>query len=261
MRIVLVGAGNVASCMAGALKAAGHDIVCVFSRTEVHAKELADSLAAQYVTDIRRLPDADVFITMLRDDALSECAAAIVRTHPDALFLHTSGSVPMSVWREAGAVRYGVIYPLQTFSRGKRTDWQEVPLFIEAGCEEDEAVVRELALTLSPKVTVLDSTQRGKMHLAAVFACNFSNRMYAVCEALMNECGVPFDYMLPLISETAAKVSMMSPKAAQTGPAVRGDERVMAMHRELLDSHPEWRSIYEQISDDIKNAYIQPIQK
>lgn len=255
MRIVLVGAGNVAGCMAGALKEAGHELVCIYSRTGEHARALAESAGTQYVTDLSLLPDAEVFIVMLRDDALLQNASAIVSTHPDAVFLHTSGSVPLSVWQDAGARRYGVMYPLQTFSRGKRIDWSSVPLFIEADCAEDELVVRNLALTLSPVVTVLDSEHRCRMHLAAVFACNFSNRMYAICEALMKECDVPFEYMLPLITETAAKVAAMSPKDAQTGPAVRGDERVMAMHRDALDNSPVWREIYELVSDDIKNAY------
>lgn len=255
MKIVLVGAGNVASCMAEALKNAGHVIECIFSRTEEHARTLAETVGSRFVTDLKQLPEADAFIVMLRDDALLQNAADIVRPHPDSLFLHTSGSVPISLWRDAGARRYGVMYPLQTFSRGKHIDWSSVPLFVEADSADDETVVRNLALTLSPKVVALDSAQRCRMHLAAVFACNFSNRMYAICEALMKECNVPFEYMIPLISETASKAAMMSPKDAQTGPAVRGDERVMAMHREALENCPAWREIYKLVSEDIKNAY------
>lgn len=251
MRITLVGAGNVAVCMSPALKSAGHSIAGVYSRTEVGARTLADSLGTKAVTDLEELPEADVYLTMLRDDVLPSLAERIVRNRQNALFLHTSGSVPMSVWKDAGASHYGVLYPMQTFSRGKKIGWGSVPIFTEASGPSELETVNALAGSLSGQVRELDSEKRGRMHLAAVFACNFTNRMYAISEKLLEECGIPFDVMLPLINETAEKVSGMAPEKAQTGPAVRGDERVLELHRRLLDGHPEWLRLYELISKDI----------
>lgn len=255
MRIALVGAGNVASCMAGALKSAGHTIECVYSRTEESARTLADALGVPYVTRIEDIPSAQCLILMLRDDALLQLAGRIVATHPDALLLHTSGSVPMSVLSDAGARHCGVLYPMQTFSKGKTIEWSSVPIFIEASGSNELERVRELASSLSESVQVLDSDQRCKLHLAAVFACNFSNRMYAISERLLQECGISFNVMSPLIAETAAKSAVMSPEKAQTGPAVRGDRRVMEMHKALLAEYPEWQRLYELISEDINNSY------
>lgn len=251
MRIALVGAGNVANCMAGALVEAGHDIVCVFSRTMEHAVSLAGRVNAVPVTSFDALEDADVYISMLTDDALLSCAGKMVRQHPTSLFLHTSGSIPLSVWTDAGASRCGVLYPMQTFSRGKQVDWKAVPVFIEASTHQDCETVQRIASSLSGNVTYLDSEKRGLLHLAAVFACNFTNRMYAISAGLLERCGIPFGVMQPLIDETCAKAAVIPPSEGQTGPAVRGDRRVMDMHLELLEGTPEWRRLYELISEDI----------
>lgn len=249
----MVGAGNVATCMARALQNAGHTIRCVYSRTEASASALAESLGTGFVTNLEQLPDADAFIVMLRDDALLSLAPQIAAVHPGRLFLHTSGSVPMTLWRSAGAKRYGVLYPMQTFSKGKTVEWGDLPLFIEASSDECLRKIRILAGSLSDNVSVLDSGQRCRLHLAAVFACNFSNRMYAIADELLKDCGIPFSVMLPLIAETAAKVASVSPAKAQTGPAVRGDDRVLDAHRSLLADKPEWRNLYDVISKDIKD--------
>lgn len=255
MKIFLVGSGNVASCIAGALQAAGHEIAGVYSRTEANARTLAGSLGCGYVCDVSSIPPADVYLVMLRDDALLSLAAQIVAANPDGLFLHTSGSVPMSVWSEAGARHYGVFYPMQTFSKGKQVEWRSVPLFLEAASADDMIQLRGMASSISDNVSELDSEKRAEMHLAAVFVSNFSNRMYAIAESLLAECGIPFSVMYPLIEETASKATEISPHDAQTGPAIRGDERVTDMHSALLASHPEWRELYEKISEDIRSSY------
>ena len=247
----MVGAGNVATCIGPRLKEAGRDIVSVYSSTTESARVLAERLAVPYTTCFRNIPEADVFLVMLRDDALMERAAEIASCAGNAVLLHTAGSVPMDVWRTAGAVRYGVLYPMQTFSRTSVVDWESVPLFIEGSSAEVTATVRELALTVSPDVTGLSSEGRRKLHVAAVFISNFSNHMYAIAERLLSEEGVPFSVMLPLVRETARKVETLSPLEAQTGPAVRGDSKVVEEHISLLRDYPELAELYRMISIDI----------
>ena len=251
MRIALIGSGRVATCMGPQLKAAGHTIACVYSRTMANALELADTLGAPATDSLQSLPMADVYLTMLTDDALARLAPAIVKGRENALFLHTAGSIPMSIWKEAGAKRYGVLYAMQTFSKGVKLDWAQVPVFIE-GCSDVELeAIRRLAFDLSPDVTPLSSKGRKKLHIAAVFACNFTNHMYAVSEQILAEEGIPFSVMLPLVRETARKVEGMSPLKAQTGPAVRGDRKVVNEHLDLLKDNPEYAGIYRLISTDI----------
>lgn len=247
----MIGSGRVATCMGPQLKAAGHTIACVYSRTMANALELADALGAPATDSLQSLPVADVYLTMLTDDALAGLAPAIVKGRESALFLHTAGSIPMDIWKDAGASRYGVLYAMQTFSKGAQIDWPQVPVFVE-GCNAAELeTIIHLASGLSKKVAPLSSTGRKKLHIAAVFACNFANRMYAISEDLLATEGVPFSVMLPLVRETARKVETMSPQDAQTGPAVRGDRKVINEHLELLRDYPEYAQLYKLISVDI----------
>ena len=251
MKIALIGAGNVATCLGPRLKEAGHEITAVYSRTTDSARILADRLGATYTTDIKAVPASDAAIVMLKDDALKELAPVIATNLKGALLLHTAGSVPMDIWREAGAQRYGVLYPMQTFSKESHIDWSQVPLFVEGSSAPVLESIKELSLTISPDVTVLSSEGRKKLHLAAVFTCNFSNHMYAIAEQLLASEGVPFSVMLPLVRETARKVEAIDPHDAQTGPAVRGDRKVIDEHLELLKDYPEYAELYRLISIDI----------
>lgn len=257
MRIVLIGAGNVATSIGGALKAAGHEISALYSRTEQSAKELSEKLRVPYTTSLNKLPhDADIYISMLKDDALMQLAPEIVALNRKALFVHTAGSLPLSLWKDAGAEKYGVLYPMQTFSKGKRVDIQNVPLFVEGSSEQVLQEIMHMAKSLSQKVKELDSESRKRLHIAAVFACNFTNRMYAISNVLLEESGVDFKVMLPLIEETAEKVATLPPSQAQTGPAIRGDVRVMDSHLEFLKSHPDFAEIYKLMSDNILKSII-----
>lgn len=257
MRIVLIGAGNLATSIGGALKAAGHEISALYSRTEQSAKELSEKLRVPYTTSLNKLPhDADIYISMLKDDALMQLAPEIVALNRKALFVHTAGSLPLSLWKDAGAEKYGVLYPMQTFSKGKRVDIQNVPLFVEGSSEQVLQEIMHMAKSLSQKVKELDSESRKRLHIAAVFACNFTNRMYAISNVLLEESGVDFKVMLPLIEETAEKVATLPPSQAQTGPAIRGDVRVMDSHLESLKSHPDFAEIYKLMSDNILKSII-----
>ncbi len=257
MRIVLIGAGNVATSIGGALKAAGHEILTLYSRTEISAKSLSEKLKVPYTTSLNELPDkGDIYISMLNDDALVQLAPDIVELNRKALFIHTAGSLPLSLWKDSGAENYGVLYPLQTFSKSKKVDLQNVPLFVEGSSEKVMQVMTYLAKSLSQKVIELDSECRKRLHIAAVFACNFTNRMYAISNILLEESGLDFNLMLPLIEETLEKLSKLSPSEAQTGPAIRGDVRVMESHMESLISHSDFTEIYKLISDNIRKSII-----
>ena len=170
--------------------------------------------------------------------------------YPDAIILHTAGSIPMSVLHECGAKKYGVLYPMQTVSKNNVVPLDDVTTFIE-GCDEAVAAqVEALARTISNKVVYATSEQRSYLHVAAVFACNFSNAVYNMAAELLEKHGLPFEAMLPLIDEAARKVHRMSPTQAQTGPARRGDENVMKAHKAMLDD--ELAAIYSLLSDYIK---------
>ncbi len=251
MKIALVGAGNVATHLGGALLRAGHEVVQVYSRTEASASVLAERLGTEYTTRVEDICcDAELYIVALTDAALQTLAPRLVQGREEALFVHTAGSMPMSLW-EGLTARHGVFYPMQTFSKQRTPDFATIPFFIEANGADDLAVLRTLAESLSPKVYEATSEQRKYLHIAAVFACNFANHMYALSDALLREQGIPFEVMHALIDETARKVHELPPAQGQTGPAVRNDANVMNEHLKMLVSHPEVQELYAKISKSI----------
>ena len=248
-RIVLVGAGNMATAIAYALKERGSAPVAVWSRTLESAALLGGRVECAFTDDLASLPQADIVIISVSDNALRDVAVAVAQRFPDALLLHTAGSVPMDALREAGAINYGVLYPMQTVNKNSVTSLENVTTFIE-GCNDSvTAQIRRTAEIISKKVVYATSEQRCSLHVAAVFACNFPNAVYNMACELLQRNGLPFDAMLPLIDEAASKVHRMSPLEAQTGPARRGDENVMNAHKAMLDD--ELANIYETLSNYI----------
>lgn len=164
------------------------------------------------------------------------------------LHVHTSGSVPMSIFG-ASKERYGCMYPLQTFSKEKGLDLRKVPFFIEANSREDEVLICELVRCMSQKVYSLSSEDRQVIHLAGVFASNFTNLMYYKAASILESKGVPFGVMKGLITEAVNKAKLIGPERAQTGPAIRGDRRVMDRHLQLLADEPQWQEVYVLLSE------------
>ena len=130
-------------------------------------------------------------------------------------------------------------------------DFKEIPIFIEGADSETVALLRTLAESISRSVYEMGSEQRRFLHLAAVFACNFTNHCYALAAEVLEMQGIPFSVMLPLIDETARKVHELHPHDAQTGPAVRYDENVISMQRQLLAGHPDLQEVYSLLSRSI----------
>ena len=257
----MIGAGNVATHLGKALLAAGHDMLQVYSRTMESASTLATAVGASptnNISDVR--DDADVYIVSVKDSVMAELLPRLCRGKENSVFLHTAGSMPMDVFRGM-ALHYGVLYPMQTFSKTREVDFSDIPCFIEASDEYARKVLDELVHSISRRVYELSSEDRKYLHLSAVFACNFVNHCYAASAEILNKHNIPFDIMLPLIDETARKVHQLSPIDAQTGPAVRYDENVIRKQAALLNGNPLLRDIYERMSMDIHRMEQQYKQK
>jgi len=251
MKVTLIGAGNLATQLGKSLKKAGVIISQVYSRTEDSARTLGELLEAEWLTDIKALHDeADIYIFSVKDSVLCELISEVCKGRGDKLFLHTAGSMPMSCF-EGKALHYGVFYPMQTFSKAKDVDFERIPVFIEGNSIETEDVIKSLANKLSQRVLRLSSADRKYLHLAAVWACNFTNYCYAVASDILSEHGIPFDVMLPLIIETTEKIQKISPKEAQTGPAVRRDRNVMSKQLELMNGKEDLQELYQMLSKGI----------
>ncbi|MDL2208054.1 DUF2520 domain-containing protein [Parabacteroides sp. OttesenSCG-928-O15] len=248
MKIVFIGSGNLATRLSLEMHRVGMTISQVYSPTPEHAAALAERLNAAWTSSLSEVQDdADVYIFSVRDAVLEEVLKAMKPN--DGLWLHTAGSVAMDIFTPY-AKRYGVFYPLQTFSKRKAVSFEQIPILLEAAREEDERFLQNLAGALSGQVEFLSSEKRKTVHLAAVFACNFTNHMYTLAAKILEEEGISYKLLLPLIEETAAKIENMPPLLAQTGPAVRYDENIIEKQINQL-KEDSMKDIYRLISRNI----------
>lgn len=258
--IAVIGAGNVATHLAEALAGAGYTIAGVYSRTMASASALCERLCrvgqCPVATDsLERLPVADVYIISVKDDALPSVVAAWPSHCRRGVVLHTAGSVAVDVVRGASD-HYGVLYPMQTFTKDKSVDFSRVTCFVEGNDEVSLRTAHELGGAVFGRCRTLSSEGRQQLHMAAVFACNFSNHMYALAYELLEAHGIDPQCLLPLIAETAGKVATMHPHDGQTGPARRGDRAVVARHEAALADDSELQQIYNLLSESILRRFM-----
>ena len=247
--IALIGAGNVATWLVEKLQNSKEfPIGQVYSRHLENAKTLAEKVGAEPIDDLHQLnPACDLFVFALKDDAYPQIFSNIPFKMSTAVL--TAGSVSQNVLKPF-AEQYGVVYPLQTFSKNTDMSDLKVPICIENSClGEKSGMVERFAAELSDKCCFMNESQRFATHLAAVFACNFSNAVCGMADEILRENDLDFDVLLPLLQQTMSKLDTLSPEEAQTGPAVRGDMSVMNKHLDALDD--EKKEVYHCISNYI----------
>jgi predicted short-subunit dehydrogenase-like oxidoreductase (DUF2520 family) len=256
---VLIGAGNLGWHLGQTLHEKGIRILQVLSRSEPSCKELAVLLHADCSTRLEQMKStAGIIIIAIPDTQIDKVIGHV--DFGNTLVVHTAGSVPMDVFK-GKAAQYGVLYPLMTFTRKKPVDFDSVPLLIEANSAENMEKLRHFAEKLSEEVRPVNSEERKIVHLAAVIASNFPNHMYTLAENLMTRKGIPFDLLKPLIRETTDKINLMSPRSAQTGPAVRDDKATLERHLKLLADDADIAELYRQISKSIITFARKPAKK
>lgn len=247
MQTVIIGSGNVAYHLAKAFKQNNIPLSQIFGRNQNELQKISSELNIPYST--QDLEDADLYIISVNDQSIEEVSGIISKKN--CLVAHTSGSLPKEIL--AGEYRKSSFYPLQTFSKSKSLDYRKIPFFIETQNREDQQLLTELASKISANVMESTHEKRKYIHLTAVFACNFVNHLFARAKEISDSQDIPFDYFLPLIDETIQKIHEIDPKSAQTGPAVRNDQRVLQLHEQLLKE--ESLTIYRTINNSIKKMY------
>lgn len=248
MKTVLIGTGNVAYHLAKAFTKAGIKIDQVFGRNENDLNQISTEFEIPASTDT--LMDADFYLIAVKDDAVAEVSKLINKE--SCLVAHTSGSLAKEIL--TGNYRKASFYPLQTFSKTKDLVYSEIPFFLEAENESDFSSMLDLAQKISKKVIQSDFQDRKHMHLTAVFACNFTNHLFTKAKEISDSRDIPFYYFFPLIDETVKKIREIEPELAQTGPAVRGDQKVLNAHRELIKDK-NTAEIYDVMNRSILEMY------
>jgi len=253
MNIAIIGSGNVAHFFALRLKAAGIKPLQILSPNADHARALAEKVESSYATNLEELDTrADMYLLAVKDDVLRNLPAT--ECWREKLLIHTAGSVSLSDL-ERLSERVACIWPLYSLSKELLPTHREIPLVINCKVEQDLHLVKALAQTLSDRLYFLDDAQKTQAHLAAVFANNFSNHLFALARRIAEEHGIPFDLLLPLIDHTVAKLHSATPEQNQTGPAIRHDEQTMEAHLQLLQQDPLRAALYRMMSNSIQTLH------
>ena len=243
--IILLGSGNVATHLGIALKNSNYTITQVYSKSLENAKVLANKLDAPFTNNLTKIKSADLIIVSVNDDAI----LSVLSKLRNAAIVHTSGSTGLNIFKEKFS-NYGVFYPLQTFNKEVNINISEIPFCIEGNSMEFEKQLIEIAKTLSNNVVKMNSEQRKQLHIAAVFACNFSNHMYSIADNFLTQADIDFKILLPLIKKTIAKLESNKPKEVQTGPAKRKDTAIIQEHIANINEK-DIKELYHKISLNI----------
>jgi predicted short-subunit dehydrogenase-like oxidoreductase (DUF2520 family) len=250
-KIAVIGTGNVSYHLVHAFLKNGIEVVQVVARTDTSAKKFSHSFKLPVISSAPTiLVEADLYILAVNDDKILEAAEAL--SLKGQLVVHTSGSVPMDVLSRSSS-NIGVFYPLQTLSYGHRVDFSHVPVCLEANNKENYHKLEKIARKITSAVYPVNSEKRRVLHLAAVFASNFSYHMFTIASSLLESVEIMPELLRPLILETASKAVNYPPGSLQTGPAIREDMEVMKMHQELLQNNQTYAEVYKLLSKSIVN--------
>ncbi|WP_286761619.1 Rossmann-like and DUF2520 domain-containing protein [Salegentibacter sp. UBA1130] len=248
IEVVILGAGNVAFHLFKAFSEAENTrVIQVYNHREENLSYFKD-----YTNITNRISDlkvADFYLLALKDDVIADVAHNLKNL--PGLVLHTSGAVSLNALENLS--NFGVFYPLQTFSKNKLVDFAEIPVCIEANSAENLEKIKKLALEITKDVREVNSEQRKALHLAAIFVNNFSNHLYTLGAEICENNQVDFSILRPLIKETASKIESLTPKDAQTGPAIRNDQKTIEAHLRLLPKKN--KDIYSILTQSIQDFH------
>lgn len=249
MRVVIVGAGNVATVFGRLMVSSGHVIIQVFSRTIASAQSLAIELGCSFSDNLSALDQtADIYILAITDQALQQIQGSIFLG--DKLIVHTAGSVSKQVLSTI-STQFGVIYPLQSLRKEQIGGQPKIPLLIDANNPSVLSVIEKFAFSLSSIVSKVEDEQRFYLHLAAVIVNNFTNHLYSLTAEYCKNEGVDFKMLQPIIEETALRLKTRLPSDVQTGPAIREDRSTLERHLLALSNHPELKIMYQTFTESL----------
>jgi len=249
--ISIIGAGNIAWHLAHAFYEKQIPIIQVINRGKENGIKLASEINSSFIESIEDMQACDIIILCVSDSAIASVASQI---KTKGIVVHTCGSVDMEVLNECSE-EYGVLYPLQTFSKAINLDFKQVPFCIEASTVQSHEKIKKLASMLSDKVYPIDSYHRRLLHLSAVFACNFTNHCYAIAEDIAKRNNMDFGILKPLMEETLRKAIMSGPYNVQTGPAIRNNKDILKMHKGMLEGLGDYQKLYNFMSESIQQLH------
>lgn len=254
MKVVIIGTGNVATVLAKIISQSNHELIMIVGRNKANAKSLAQKLSTIYSTLSDTInPNADLYILSVSDNAIEDVVKKM-QLPQNSIIVHTTGSASINILKNS-TNNYGVLYPLQSI-RKETNHIPTIPFFIDANNQETKEVLLSFAKSISPFVSEANDTQRLFLHIAAVFVSNFTNYLYAVGENICKKQEVDFSFLLPLITETALRLTEYSPEDMMTGPAIRNDKNTLEKHRDALKNNYEILELYNYLTHKIQVTFL-----
>ncbi|MGB8491155.1 MAG: Rossmann-like and DUF2520 domain-containing protein [Bacteroidales bacterium] len=254
LRISFIGAGRVASALGLKFNETGYPVIKVVSVTRENGQRLAAILNASWSDDLEFRDDTDLILVAVTDDSLRSVLEK-VKCSDETIVAHTAGSLGIDIF-PGHIARKGIFYPLQTFSHDRRPDFRGIPFFIESPDKEVSDILSGLAMSIGGTVHFADSLHRRYLHVAAVFASNFTNYMLTAGKTIAGKAGFDFSVLGPLVNETVMKAFENGPENSQTGPAIRNDRKTIEKHIDLLSFSPEFQKTYTEITGAIISFYL-----
>ncbi len=249
-KIVFIGSGKVATALGLAIKKK-RKIVQVYSRTNASAKALAAKLSCPFTTDLKKIdPDADIYIIAVKDDVIVKVASSLKLR--GKTIIHTSGAVGIDVLKKASS-NCGVLYPPYSFIKGRALE-KNIPFCVEASNAKVKSQLLNLVKDFYGRPYLMNSAQRATLHVAAVFANNFTNHMFVIANDIAKKANIPFEVLFHLIDDTVVNLRHQSPELNQTGPAKRGDKQTLKKHEKMLKNNPRYLALYKLISKSIQQS-------
>ena len=252
MKTIIIGSGNVATVLGKKILKAGHQILQLASKNEIHAANVGKLFNCDYTSSLLTInKEADLYIIAISDTALMELDQYLFLNNK--LTVHTAGAVSKDVLKKISS-NYGVLYPLQSIKKNM-ADTTEIPLLVDANSEENRSLIYDFAKSISDKVDVTNDEQRLKLHVAAIIVNNFINHLYTLANEFCEKEKVDFKLLLPLIKETSDRLMYAKPSEMQTGPAVRNDDITISKHLDQLKKYPALTDFYKQFTKSIREFY------
>lgn len=250
-KIVIIGTGNVAEHLSDSFFKKGFLITQIWGRNKEKAEILAKKVHSESTSVFHLIKkNADLYLLCISDDAVSEIVQKI--DFEPSIIVHTAGSLPLEILNKFK--NHGVFYPLQTFTKGRELSLKNVPFCLEANNKKTLTELKNIAGEISDNIIEMNSLERKRCHLSAIFACNFTNYFYSIASELLAEKNLSLNLLKPLIEETLAKATSITPQKAQTGPAVRGDWKIINKHLDELKNE-DWKKLYSFVSESIFNYH------
>ncbi len=252
MKIVLIGAGNVATVLGKLFYNNGYHIVQVLGRHLDTAEMLANQLNCKAVLSIKDITkEADLYIIAIPDDAISGIAEELRLSNN--LVVHTAGTLPLKTIDRISSDT-GIMWPLQSL-RKEIKEIPEIPFVIDGNNKGVTEKLKGFLNSVSNSIIVLNDEERIKLHLSAVMVSNFTNHLYTLAQDYCKEYNLPFNFLNPLITETALRLNLYKAKDVQTGPSIRGDITTLTSHLALLEEHTQLKMLYKQFDKSIRETH------